>query len=77
MSNLFNTKLFKTRFLDKLYIGYRHKENRHYILYKRGRRYRYSKDYIRQKEARLKIDKHKKDNNNLDRKDEEGKIVYL
>lgn len=77
LSDLFNTKLFKIRFSDKLHIGYGHEENRHYILRKRGRRYRYSKDCIRQKEARSKIDKHKKDNNDPDRKDEEGKIVYL
>lgn len=77
LDNPFNINLKKTRFSDKLYIGYRYKENRHYILRKRGRKQRYYKDCLRQKEQRTKINKKKKDNNNLDRENKEGKIVYL
>lgn len=77
LDNPFNINLEKTRFSDELHIGYGHEENRHYILRKRGRKWRYHKDCLRQKEQRTKINKKKKDNNDPDREDKEGKIVHL
>lgn len=77
LDNPFNINLEKTCFSDELYMGYGHKENRHYILRKRGRKQRYYKDCLRQKEQRTKINKKKKDNDDPDREDEEGKIVHL
>lgn len=47
------------------------------ILRRRRRFFRYHKDCLRQKEARPTIEKKKKDNDDPDRGDKEGKIVHF
>lgn len=69
-------ELLITRFSDKLHYRYRYSKKRHRILRKIGRIYRYKANCIRRIQGKQ-IPKNKKDNNNPNKIEEEGKAIYF